>query len=64
MLVTCFQVVFINFRGAIASAQRLLDVVGILHHVLQLILNILHIKRKQRVIHQLRKKTFIVLNVE
>lgn len=42
ILLACFQVVLIDVGGAIASAHGLLDLIGILHHVLQLILKILN----------------------
>lgn len=44
-LLTCFQVSLIDIRRAIASAQCLLDLISILHHVLQLILNVLNVKK-------------------
>ena len=47
-LLTCFQVILVNVRSAIAPAQRILDVAGIFHHVSQLILEILVIKENER----------------
>lgn len=44
-LLTSFQVSLIDIRGAVASAHRLLDLISILHHVLQLILNVLNVKK-------------------
>lgn len=44
-LLTSFQVSLIDIRCAVASAQRLLDLISILHHVLQLILNVLNVKK-------------------
>lgn len=44
VILTCFQVSLVDIRRAVASAQRLLDIIGILHHVLQLILYVLTIK--------------------
>lgn len=46
VILTRFQVGLIDIRRAIASAERLLDLIGILHHVLQLILYVLTIKLK------------------
>lgn len=44
---TCFQVILVDVRCAVASTHRLLDLICVLHHVLELILNILNIKHKK-----------------
>lgn len=41
---TCFQVVLVDLWRSVAPAQRLLHLVGVLHHVLQLVLEILQHK--------------------
>lgn len=71
VFLTCFQVILVNVRRAVASAQRLLDVIGVLHHVLQLILNVLSITDSKQlnmflwVICSVKTtKVFIVLRAE
>lgn len=44
VFLTCFQVILVDVRRAVASAHCLLDFIGVLHHVLQLILNVLSIR--------------------
>lgn len=40
---TCFQVILIYVRRAVAAAQGLLNLVGFFHHVFQLVLQILKV---------------------